>query len=223
MIRALIFDLDGTLLDTLEDLADATNAALRACDLPERTIDEVRMFVGNGVRNLMLRAVPGGEENPRFEEAFAFFKKYYGAHCKEKTGPYAGIMELLQELKDRGIGTAIVSNKIDSAVKALDREYFYGLTQAAIGEMEGIARKPAPDTVFKAMEELKVGPEDAIYVGDSDVDIETARNAGLACISVTWGFRDEDFLKEHGAATLVHRPEEILKLLTDQSRMCEEA
>ena len=212
MRKAIIFDLDGTLLDTLQDLANAVNAALTANGMPERTVDEVRRFVGNGVRNLMLQAVPGADANPLFEKTFADFKAYYGAHCKENTAPYPGVPELLTELKRRGIKAAIVSNKIDFAVKELDREYFAGMTGAAIGEMEGVARKPAPDTVNKAMAELGVMAEECIYVGDSDVDIMTARNAGMPCISVTWGFRDREFLAEHGASLYVDTPEQVLEL-----------
>ena len=213
MMKAIIFDLDGTLLDTLEDLKNAVNAALEHCGMPLRSLDEVRSFVGNGLRNLMIRAVPDGEENPKFEEALSFLKDYYAVHCKDNTGPYPGIMEMLDELKERGITMAIVSNKIDSAVKELDKEYFNGYMSAAIGEMEGVARKPAPDTVLKALEECDLKPEDAIYVGDSDVDIATAKNTGIPCISVSWGFRDTAFLKEHGATQIIDNPAELLELV----------
>lgn len=213
MMKAIIFDLDGTLLDTLEDLKNAVNAALEHYKMPRRSLDEVRSFVGNGLRNLMIRAVPDGEENPKFEEALSFLKDYYAVHCKDNTGPYPGIMEMLDELKERGITMAIVSNKIDSAVKELDKEYFNGYMSAAIGEMEGVARKPAPDTVLKALEECDLKPEDAIYVGDSDVDIATAKNTGIPCISVSWGFRDTAFLKEHGATQIIDNPAELLELV----------
>ena len=213
MMKAIIFDLDGTLLDTLEDLKNAVNAALEHYKMPRRSLDEVRCFVGNGLRNLMIRAVPDGEENPKFEEALSFLKDYYAVHCKDNTGPYPGIMEMLDELKERGITMAIVSNKIDSAVKELDKEYFNGYMSAAIGEMEGVARKPAPDTVLKALEECDLKPEDAIYVGDSDVDIATAKNTGIPCISVSWGFRDTAFLKEHGATQIIDNPAELLELV----------
>ena len=213
MMKAIIFDLDGTLLATLEDLKNAVNAALEHYKMPRRSLDEVRSFVGNGLRNLMIRAVPDGEENPKFEEALSFLKDYYAVHCKDNTGPYPGIMEMLDELKERGITMAIVSNKIDSAVKELDKEYFNGYMSAAIGEMEGVARKPAPDTVLKALEECDLKPEDAIYVGDSDVDIATAKNTGIPCISVSWGFRDTAFLKEHGATQIIDNPAELLELV----------
>jgi phosphoglycolate phosphatase len=207
------FDLDGTLLDTLEDLRDAVNYALKKNNMPERTTDEVRRFVGNGVEKLMVRSVPDGKANPAFDMTFLDFRIYYGEHCKEHTRPYPGVLLLMKELAARGIRMAIVSNKIDSAVKELDREYFDGLTQAAIGEMEGVSRKPAPDTALKAMRELGVSAENTIYVGDSDVDIETAANAGIPCVSVTWGFRNAEFLREHGAELLIDHPLDLLSLL----------
>ncbi len=211
--KAVIFDLDGTLLDTLEDLKNAVNAALKEYHMPERTLDEIREFVGNGIRNLMIKAVPDGEINPKFEDAFAFFQTYYGAHCKENTAPYEGVLCLMKELATRGIKMAIVSNKIDSGVKELNEEHFAEYTQAAIGEMPGVERKPAPDMVEKALQILGVEKENTIYVGDSDVDIATARNAGLKCISVTWGFRDANFLKKHGAEVLIDHPQELLELV----------
>ncbi len=213
--NTVIFDLDGTLLDTLQDLADATNYALRKQGMPERTIEEVRQFVGNGVRLLMIRAIPGGEENPLFEETFALFKSYYGEHCNDHTRPYEGIMELLATLREKGYAVAIVSNKIDFAVKELSKLYFQGIVPVAIGEKEGIRRKPAPDTVFEALKELGRTKEEAVYVGDSDVDIETAQNAGMPCISVLWGFRDKAFLKAHGASHYAEKAEEILKYVEE--------
>ncbi len=206
----VIFDLDGTLLDTLQDLANAVNAALRQQGMPERSIEEVRQFVGNGVRLLMKRAVPGGEENPKFEETFSLFKKYYGEHCNDNTKPYDGVKELLTTLKQEGYAIAIVSNKIDFAVKELNELYFKDLVTVAIGEKEGIRRKPAPDTVVEALKELGKTKEEAIYVGDSDVDIETAKNSGMPCVSVLWGFRDKEFLNEHGASHYAEKAEDIL-------------
>lgn len=212
-VSAVIFDLDGTLLNTLEDLADAVNAALRENGMPERTTEEVCRFVGNGIRRLMERAVPGGESNPGFEKAFSDFQSYYGVHCMGKTDAYPGIRELLAELKARGVRMAIVSNKMDLAVRALNRKYFSGYITTAIGETSQILRKPAPDTVLAALRELGVDKKNAIYVGDSDVDIATAANAGMRCVSVTWGFRGRDFLLEHGAGTLIDTPEELLNFL----------
>lgn len=208
--KAVVFDLDGTLLDTLEDLKDATNAALASQGMPQCTLDQVRCYVGNGVRKLMLRAVPEGEENPLFEKTFAEFKSYYAKHCMDHTLPYPEVLNVMKELKARGMKLAIVSNKLDSAVKELDERFFKEYTLAAIGEMEGVARKPAPDMVEKALAELEVAKTDAVYVGDSEVDIQTAQNSGLDCISVTWGFRDVPFLLEHGAKTLIDKPHELL-------------
>lgn len=209
----VIFDLDGTLLDTLQDLANAVNYALRTQGMPERTIEEVRQFVGNGVRLLMIRAIPDGENNPLFEETFALFKSYYGEHCNDNTKPYDGIMEMLETLQEHGFAVAIVSNKIDFAVKELNEMYFQGIVPVAIGEKEGIRRKPAPDTVEEALRELGKTKEEAVYVGDSDVDIETAKNAGMPCISVLWGFRDRAFLEEHGAENYAESAVDILRFV----------
>lgn len=212
-ITTVIFDLDGTLLDTLEDLKNAVNYALRVCGMPERTLSEIRQFVGNGVRNLMIRVVPQGEDHPEFEHAFAVFKEYYGEHCNDATKAYEGISELLQELKNMGYVLAIVSNKIDSAVQDLNRRYFPQV-DVAIGDREDLRRKPEPDSVFLALRELGRMKEEAIYVGDSDVDLLTAQNAGLPCISVLWGFRDREFLEERGATTFVEKPMEIAGILS---------
>lgn len=212
-MKAVIFDLDGTLLNTLGDLTDAVNLALEKYGMPVRTMEEVRRFVGNGLRNLMTQAVPDGEANPDFEELFVFFKDYYRNHCNIKTEPYEGVLELMKELKNRDIKMAIVSNKIDAGVKELNELHFSGLTQAAIGEREGIGRKPSPDSTLEAIHLLGVEKAEAVYVGDSDVDIMTAKNAGVRCISVTWGFRDAEFLRENGAETLIDRPLELLEYI----------
>ena len=214
MIRTFIFDLDGTLLDTLQDLANAVNYALRTYGMPERSVDEVRNFVGNGVRLLMMRAVPHGAENPQFEAAFATFRQYYMQHSLDTTRPYEGIPELLDALKARGCRLAVVSNKMMAATQELVGHFFPQI-EVAIGEHEaaGIRKKPAPDTVFEALRQLGGrASENAVYVGDSDVDVETARNSGLPCISVLWGFRSRGFLLEHGATTFVEQPHEILDL-----------
>ena len=207
-----IFDLDGTLLDTLTDLAASTNYALRAHGMPEHTIDEVRRFVGNGVRKLMERAVPDGTDNPLFDEAFATFRQYYMEHSLDTTRPYEGIPEMLAALKAKGCHLAVVSNKMMAATQELCRHFFPETIEVAIGEneAEGIRKKPAPDTVIAALRQLGVGEEGAVYVGDSDVDIDTARNSNLPCISVLWGFRDRDFLLQHGASTLISAPKELL-------------
>lgn len=212
-IEAVIFDLDGTLLNTLYDLTDSVNWALEKYGQPTRSIEEVRAFVGNGLRNLMRRAVPNGEENPVFEDLFEFFREYYKSHCNIKTAPYEGIMELMKELKGRGIQMAIVSNKIDAGVKELNAIYFAEYVDVALGEREGIERKPAPDSVNEAIRLLGVNKENTVYVGDSDVDIQTAKNAEIRCVSVSWGFRDEAFLMEHGAGIMIDRPLELLEYL----------
>ena len=210
--QTFIFDLDGTLLDTLGDLAASVNYALRTHDMPEHSIDDVRRFVGNGVRKLMQRAVPDGESNPDFEATFATFRQHYLAHSLDTTRPYDGIPGTLEALKARGCRLAVVSNKMMAATHELCRHFFPDTIEVAIGEheAEGIRRKPAPDTVFAALRQLRVGKEGAVYVGDSDVDIQTAANAGLPCISVLWGFRDRDFLIQHGAKTFISAPSELL-------------
>ena len=209
-----IFDLDGTLLDTLGDLAASVNYALRTHGMPEHSVDDVRRFVGNGVRKLMERAVPDGADNPRFDAAFATFRQHYMAHSLDTTRPYEGIPEALEALKARGCHLAVVSNKMMAATQELCRHFFLDTIEVAIGEDEaaGIRRKPAPDTVFAALKALGVGKENAVYVGDSDVDIQTACNAGLPCISVLWGFRDRDFLISHGAQTFITHPAELLTI-----------
>lgn len=210
MYNTYIFDLDGTLLSTLGDLAASCNYALRTNGMPERTIDEVRVFVGNGVKKLMERAVPNGEDNPAFEKTYSDFRKHYMEHNLDTTKPYDGVMDLLKELNSRGKKVAVVSNKFYAATKELCRHFFGNLVQVAIGEREDIRKKPAPDTVIEAMRQLGVTTEGTVYIGDSDVDIETARNSGMPCISVLWGFRDRDFLLQHGATTLVDTPTDIL-------------
>lgn len=212
MYEVYIFDLDGTLLDTLEDLYLSVNHTLQHFGFPLHTKDEVRRFVGNGVRMLMHRAVPDGERNPRFEEALEIFRNYYMQHSLDNTGPYPGITEMLQRLKARGKRLAVVSNKFDAATKELIAHFFGNLVEVAIGENEaqGVRKKPAPDTVNEALRQLGVGKEHAVYVGDSDVDLQTAANSDLPCISVLWGFRDRDFLAAHGATMFVQTPEEIL-------------
>lgn len=207
-----IFDLDGILLDTLGDLAASVNYALRTHGMPEHSIDDVRRFVGNGVRLLMERAIPDGEANPDFEATFATFRQHYMQHSLDTTKPYEGIPETLAELKARGCHLAVVSNKMMAATQELIRHFFPDTISVAIGENEaaGIRKKPAPDTVFEALRQLGVGKEGAVYVGDSDVDIQTAANAGLPCISVLWGFRDRDFLIQHGAETFASVPSELL-------------
>lgn len=211
--KTAIFDLDGTLLDTLEDLYLATNAALEHHALPCRTRDEVRMFVGNGVEMLIRRAVPTGTDESLIQAVLTHFKATYAVICEDHTKPYEGISELLTNLRQRGIRTAVVSNKFDAATKQLCKKYFGDLVEVAIGERAGVRKKPAPDTVNEALRALDVTAAGAVYIGDSDVDVETAQNCAMPCISVTWGLRDEGFLRDHGAAILIHTPEELQSLL----------
>lgn len=208
-----IFDLDGTLLNTLGDLAASCNFALREMNMPQRTINEVRLFVGNGVGKLIERAVPAGTSEEVTEETLAIFRRHYLEHGLDSTMPYDGINELLTELKGRGKNVAVVSNKFYDATRNLCHHFFSDTITVAIGEKEGINKKPAPDTVFAALEELGVTNKDAVYVGDSEVDIQTARNCGIPCISVLWGFRDEDFLLENGATVFARKPSDILQSL----------
>ena len=212
MYKTIIFDLDGTLLDTLTDLHSAVNAALSAYGLPSRTREEVRAFIGNGIVKLMQRAV-GIADYPQMDGVIEAFKAYYGAHCKDETKPYDGVMEVLQKMAAAGVKTAVVSNKADFAVKLLAEEYFQGLLLDAVGENEsaGIRKKPAPDSLLAVMEKLGAAAEDTLYVGDSEVDIQTAQNAGVACLSVTWGFKDKAFLVENGATLFADTPLEILQ------------
>lgn len=215
MINTLIFDLDGTLLNTLEDLKNATNFALNKFGYPERSIEEIRNFVGNGVRKLIERALPNGAENPDFEACLDTFKKNYKEIMYNHTAPYNGIFEMLKIAREKGCKIAVVSNKFDVAVKELCGRYFGSLIDIAIGESENVRKKPAPDSVFEAMKLLNSKPENSVYIGDSDVDIETANNAKLPCISVTWGFRDKNFLIEHGGRIFIDRPMEIFTKLQE--------
>ena len=205
-----IFDLDGTLLYTLGDLSASCNYALREMQMPERSIDEIRRFVGNGVKKLIERAVPVGTTAEKTEQTLAIFRAYYMEHGLDTTRPYDGIPELLAELKRRGKNVAVVSNKFYDATRQLCRHFFADTVSVAIGEKEGILRKPAPDTVIAALEELGVSKDDAVYVGDSEVDVQTARNCGIPCVSVLWGFRDKDFLVQNGACLFAEKPADIL-------------
>lgn len=207
--KTYIFDLDGTLLDTLNDLHASCNYALRTHGMPERSLEEVRQFVGNGVKKLMERAIPDGLENPLFEETLQTFRQHYLLHNLDTTLPYPGIMEMLQQLKTQGKRIAVVSNKFYAATQDLCKHFFGDTIQVAIGEREDIKKKPAPDTVLEALRQLQVTRQDAVYVGDSEVDVETARNSGIPCISVLWGFRSKSFLLSHGATTFIETPNEL--------------
>ena len=198
----VIFDMDGTILNTLEDLTRTTNAALAEQGLPQHTMDEVRRMVGNGIRRLIERAVPEGTAVPVIEETLAAFNRYYAVHCGDHTCPYPGVPELLESLRRAGVRTAVVSNKADYGVQELCRQYFPGLFDVAVGQRDGIRTKPAPDAVLAVLEQLAVPPERAVFIGDSDVDVLTARNAGLDCLAVDWGFRERAVLEQAGATAI---------------------
>lgn len=216
MTDTVIFDLDGTLLDTLEDLTDSVNCAMQKFGFPVHTTAEIRAFLGNGAPTLLERSIPQGLENPDYEAALAAFKAHYAEHCEDKTKPYEGVPEMLAELKKQGYHLAIVSNKFDGAVKKLCQKYFGEWISVSIGESVEVKRKPAPDTAYRALCELGCDALNAVYVGDSEVDIQTAKNAGLPCISVTWGFRSEERLRSEGALEpmLIRTPQELVPLLT---------
>lgn len=199
-----IFDLDGTILDTLDDLTDSVNYALEQHSYPTRTKEEIRTFVGDGLLMLVRRAISPETDENVIQTVLATQKAYYKDHCADKTKPYEGILELLAELKKAGLKLAVVSNKADYAVQILCEQYFSGIFHMAVGEKEAVRKKPAPDSVYAVLDELQVEKERAVYIGDSDVDIETAKNAGLDAVLVTWGFRDTEFLREKGAKILVN-------------------
>lgn len=211
---AVVWDLDGTLLDTLEDLCLAVNHALRTFGEPERPMSDIRLFAGNGVRRLVALSTPGGEEHPRFEDIFRCFKAYYVEHCSDHTGLYPGMKDTLRALHAAGYRMAVVSNKLQAGVDELYREHFSDTVELAVGERPGVPRKPAPDMVTGALREMGVTPSQAVYIGDSEVDLATARNAGLDCITVLWGFRDREWLEKQGARTFAGRPEDIVRMLT---------
>lgn len=219
----VLFDLDGTLLNTLEDLAAAVNYVLEKYSEPQRSIDEIRCFVGNGIRRLMIRAVPGGEENPTFEQQFTDFSTYYLHHDRVRTKPYEGILKLLEECRERGIQTAIVSNKYQAATEDLRAYYFADLIPVAVGAGEGRRTKPAPDAPMEALKRLDAmaNPVEApkksrrvLYVGDSDVDAQTAANSKMDCALVSWGFRDRGLLQQQTAVAVCDNPEELLGVIT---------
>lgn len=209
----IIFDMDGTILDTLEDLTDSLNVVLSENGLPERSLEEVRSFVGNGIRLLIERAVPETTSADVINQVYRDFMEYYPLHCSDKTKAYEGIPELLSSLREEGYSTAVISNKADVAVQELCRQYFEDSFDFAVGEREGIQKKPAPDSVFEVMKRLQIEPERTVYVGDSEVDVETAKNAQITCIAVNWGFRSEECLKAQGAEIIISEPKELLALV----------
>ena len=209
--QLVIFDLDGTILDTLEDLTDSMNYALKKYGYPVRTIEEVRSFVGNGLLMLTRRAIAPETDEAVIQRVLAEQKAYYKEHCADKTRPYDGIIELLQHLKQQGVKLAVVSNKADHAVKELCDTYFPNALEISVGEREGIRRKPAPDTVNEVLQLLQMKKEQAVYIGDSEVDVATAKNAEMDCIAVDWGFRDKDCLQEAGATVIVSTTKQVEK------------
>lgn len=213
MKHAVIFDLDGTLLNTLGDLRAATNHALEVRGLPPHSMEEIRQFIGNGIRLLIRRAMPEGTPEAEIDAALDDFKAYYAAHIHDRTVPYDGIPQLLTALRKRGIKVAVLSNKIDSASQQLIEYFFPGKTDVVFGEHVGVPRKPDPTSCRMVMQQLGVQPEQVLYVGDSGTDMQTAKNAGLYAVGVTWGFRSKEVLLKYGADLLVHRPEQILQIL----------
>lgn len=214
--RFLFFDLDGTLLNTLDDLRDAVNTILVRYQMPEITPEQTAAFVGNGAGHLIHCAVPEGTPEEQEKKILAEYRQYYQEHCQVRTAPYSGIPEMLERLKEAGCVMAVVSNKPDAAVKELNRHFFKRLLDSAIGESAEIRRKPAPDTVFEAMRQTGAEQSSSVYIGDSEVDIETARNAGLPCISVSWGFRNKQELEAAGAQVIAGNAEELEQLLMQE-------
>ena len=209
--NTIVFDLDGTLTDTLDDLRSSVNFALSQFGFPERSRDEIRSFVGNGVRRLIYRSVPENTDTATAEKCLEVFREHYKANSCVETKPYDGIADLLETLKKRGIKTAVVTNKMHEAAADIVEYFFGGLIDITIGQSEKIAPKPAPDSVFLALEKLGVSKEDAIYVGDSEVDCMTAHNAGIPCIGVTWGFRDREVLEANGADYIAENSQDIIQ------------
>lgn len=215
--RLAIFDMDGTILNTLEDLADSTNYCLETYGMPKRSIEEIRSFVGNGTVKLFERAVVPGTDKAKLDEMIAVYSAYYKEHSAIKTGPYKGICELLSDLKSVGIMIAVVSNKPQFAVDDLCDRYFSGLIDMAVGDEAGRRTKPAPDGVEKVLEELGVKHDDAVYIGDSEVDLQTARNAAIDVITVGWGFRTEEYLLSQGAKEVVFDTDRVFSLITEKN------
>ena len=209
----VIFDLDGTLLDTLEDITYSVNSALAQYGFPSRAMAEIRSFIGSGAARLMELSIPGGLNNQQYEKCLAAFRKHYAEHMQNKTGAYVGIIELLGHLSQQGYKIAIASNKFDKEVKEFAQIYFGEYIKIAIGESENVSRKPSPALVFKALEELGSNAEQSVYVGDTEVDIQTAKNAKMICIGVTWGYRNRMLLEQEGADYVIDKPQELLKIL----------
>ena len=211
--KAVLFDMDGTVLDTLADLTNAVNHVLALYDMPARSPREVAGFLGNGAARLLAEAVPAGTPREQLGEMLRVYQPWYDSHCAILTAPYPGILPLMEALKEAGIRQAVISNKQDSAVRRLAAQHFPGLLETAVGESAAVRRKPNPDAVLAALREMDVKPEDAVYVGDTEVDLRTAENAGLDCAAVGWGFRTEEQLLRAGAHRVFHTAEELLAWL----------
>lgn len=211
--KAVIFDMDGTILNTLEDLKNATNYTLRKFNMPERTLEEVRMFVGNGIRKLIERAVPAETTKEKIDELLKVFLEYYEIHSSDNTCAYPGIKNLVENLKKLGIKTAVSTNKADEPAQELGKKYFNGIFDLIVGQKDGLRTKPAPDSVNEILRILNIQKKDAVYIGDSDVDIQTAKNSDLDFIGVSWGFRGRKFLEQNGAKNIVDSADEILELV----------
>lgn len=212
-ITTIVFDMDGTVLNTLDDLTVSMNYVLEKFGYPGHTVEEYRLFFGNGVKEALRLALPEDVPSEIIDDMLPIYKEHYDAHCLDKTRPYDGVVEVMNELKQKGYKLAIVSNKIDSAVKELNQRFFADAVEIAIGEKPGVNRKPAPDMVEAALKELGSTKEEAVYVGDSEVDFMTAKNSKLPCISVLWGFRDKEYLIEQGAYCFAENPEDIISIL----------
>ncbi len=211
--NTIIWDMDGTLLNTLDDLTDCANTALRKFGYPERSISETRLFVGKGLRHMFSCCVPEDISESDFDTAFEFFKEFYVSHNSIKTAPYDGAADILKKLKSDGFRMAIVSNKADAALNILARKFFGDSIDYVIGEQPSLEKKPAPDMVMKALSELGAEKNDAVYIGDSDVDLATANNSELPCISVLWGFRTKEELSAKGADTFCSSFDELYDYL----------
>ena len=211
---AVLYDMDGTVLDTLGDLTDSVNHALERFDFPPVSPQRLAGFLGNGAIQLIIRSCPPGTDEETINKMYDIYTPWYGDHCSIKTAPYEGIVELMQKLRNMGVKQAVISNKPDIAVKPLAEQYFPGLLELAVGDSSAVRRKPAPDTVFAAAREMNVPLERCVYIGDTEVDVETARNAGIDCIAVTWGFRTPEELIAAGATTMVNNADELFDVLT---------
>lgn len=213
--EAIIFDLDGTILDTIEDLRDSVNHALFEHGFPQRSLEEVRSFVGNGIRKLIERALPAGLDDKTVDSVFNCFNLYYKEHCMDKSKPYEGTIFVIKTLRDMGKKTAVLSNKADYAVQMLCENYFPDSFDYIAGMKENVRRKPWPDGVLNVLEALETAAEKAVYIGDSEVDILTAKNAGIDCIAVDWGFRDREVLIENGAEMIASNTKELLEIFVN--------